>query len=60
MQPYRYDLVEDYGPLSVTVLQYPSIPLFFVWPLVVGIVSLFYCGAYLAVCIRPEAHSRQS
>ncbi len=27
---------------------YPSIPLYALWPLVVGIVSLFYCGEHLA------------
>ena len=56
VQPYRFDLVEDIGPMLVVVLQYPSIPLFYLWPIVIGMVSLFYCGAYLAVCIRPVAH----
>jgi pheromone a factor receptor len=53
---YRFNLLEDFGPYPVVMLMYPAIPLFFLWPLIAGIVSLFYCGAYQAACICPVAH----
>lgn len=40
---HRFNLLEDFGPYPATVLMYPAIPLFFLWPLVIGIVSLYYC-----------------
>jgi pheromone a factor receptor len=40
---YRFNLLEDFGPYPVVMLMYPAIPLFFLWPLIAGIVSLFYC-----------------
>jgi pheromone a factor receptor len=56
VSPYRFNLLEDFGPLDVVDLRWPAIPLFYLWPLMAGIVSLFYCGAYLAVYSRPVAH----
>ncbi|KAI9435850.1 fungal pheromone STE3G-protein-coupled receptor [Lactarius indigo] len=40
---HRFNIVEDFGPYPSVVLMTPSIPLFFVWPIVIGAVSLFYC-----------------
>lgn len=40
---HRYDILEDFGPSPSVVLMTPSIPLFYMWPIVIGIVSLFYC-----------------
>lgn len=40
---HRFNIVEDFGPYPSIVLMTPSIPLFLVWPIVVGAVSLFYC-----------------
>jgi pheromone a factor receptor len=43
VSPYRFNLLEDFGPLDVVDLRWPAIPLFYLWPLMAGIVSLFYC-----------------
>ncbi|KAH8984400.1 STE3-domain-containing protein [Lactarius deliciosus] len=40
---HRFNIIEDFGPYPSIVLMTPSIPLFLVWPIVVGTVSLFYC-----------------
>jgi len=55
---HRFNLLEDFGPYPSVVLMTPSIPLWFLWPLVIGIVSLFYCREYLAVRFqfRTAAH----
>ncbi|KAI0250400.1 GPCR fungal pheromone mating factor [Lactifluus subvellereus] len=40
----RYVIVEDFGPSLHTVLRLPSLFLFSAWPIVIGSVSLVYCG----------------
>jgi len=40
---YQFNLVEDFGPYPSVARVYPAIPLIFLWPIVVGTVSLCYC-----------------
>ena len=46
---HRFNLLEDFGPFPATVAMYPSIPMVFLWPLLIGIVSLYYCSEYLVL-----------
>jgi pheromone a factor receptor len=40
----RYDIFEDFGPFFATALTPPTFFLLYLWPLVIGIVSFFYCS----------------
>jgi hypothetical protein len=40
----RYNIFEDLGPVFAIALTPASFFLFYMWPLVIGIVSFFYCG----------------
>jgi pheromone a factor receptor len=42
----RYDIWEDFGPYVSTWITLPAFFLIFAWPVVIGAVSLFYCGEY--------------
>jgi len=42
----RYIIFEDFGPFISIWATLPSFFLIFAWPLVIGIVSLFYSGEY--------------
>jgi pheromone a factor receptor len=42
----RYDIFEDFGPIISTYCSWPAFVLFYTWPVLIGCVSLFYCGEY--------------
>ena len=46
----RYTIFEDFGPAFSNAAMLPTFFLFHAWPLVIGIVSLFYCGECPSLC----------
>ena len=40
---HRFNILEDYGPSPDIVLMWPSILTIYLWPIIIGIVSLYYC-----------------
>ena len=42
----RYDIFEDFGPYFATALTPLTFVLFYGWPVVIGLVSLYYSGEY--------------
>jgi len=43
VQDFRYNLLEDFGPFPSIASMNLSIPLVFIWPIVVGAVAAYYC-----------------
>ncbi|KAI0298958.1 GPCR fungal pheromone mating factor [Multifurca ochricompacta] len=43
VEGHRYNIFEDFGPLHATVIMIPSFPLFYAWPVAIGVISLVYC-----------------
>jgi hypothetical protein len=46
VSPNRYNIFEDFGPGFSFVVVLPAYFLFLTWPVIIGTVSLFYCGEY--------------
>jgi len=44
VQGHRYDIIEDVGCWPTVYLSAPAIPLVFMWPLIISLVSIPYCG----------------
>jgi len=62
VSPNRYDIFEDYGPYASCWITLPAFFLFFLWPVAIGVVSLFYGGeySYVTSALGTSAHYSQS
>jgi pheromone a factor receptor len=49
VSPNRYNIYEDFGPSPSVAVTPPTFVLFYAWPVVIGLVSLYYCGGYLGL-----------
>jgi pheromone a factor receptor len=44
VQGHRFDIVEDVGCWPTIYISVPAIPLVYIWPLIINLVSIPYCG----------------
>ncbi|KAI0276043.1 pheromone A receptor-domain-containing protein [Russula aff. rugulosa BPL654] len=57
---YRsYNIFEDIGPVYDIASVYEAIPLFFLWPLVIGCVSFVYCSLTIYTLLKRERQFSQ-
>ena len=48
VQGHRFDILEDVGCWPTIYLSIPAIPLVYIWPLIISLISVPYCGMFLA------------